>query len=496
MTDPVDQPLVESRPAGVPAGSPRAQRPEAQPAGPKRVPRRRARWAMANPRAVILVWAILTLVLGTAGLFAKSVLHPEDLLIRGTPSAEAIERDTAAFGLTSPVTILLEGPEKQLDRVGPQVVRELNKLQSVSVASPWSAGAPRMLRERPDRALLVVSINKDVIDAGRDVLPKVQDKLDALLPPSIESFVAGESRFSTELRDLVFSGAQKAEIIAMPFLLLILLLIFRAPIAASVPLIQGVAVIIVTTGFVTLLGRIFPVNVLAQASGSIIGLALGVDYSLLFVSRFREELASGKSVDEAVETAVATAGRTVAFAGGILALSGLFVIAVTFGWASMTTGSIGVIAAALFSVAAAYTLLPAALSVLGENINRWPIGKVSTTSALAPWAMRLLKRPVLASTIVLVPLLLLCAAALQLQTGGPDLKMFKPDNPMRTDVEAVADNYGGGVMSPLRGARRRADRPGHLPGARSARSNSFRASSPATRRCDTSSAWAPRRSAA
>lgn len=446
MTDHVDQHKVAPRPAG----SPRAPRPTAgeHPHTPSTPPRRRARWAMANPRAVILVWAILTLVLGTAGLFAKSVLHPEDLLIRGTPSAEAIERDTAAFGLTSPVTILLEGPGNQLDKVGPQLVRELNKLQSVSVASPWSAGAPRMLRERPDRALLVVSINKDVIDAGRDVLPKVQDKLDALLPPSIESFVAGEPRFSTELVDLVFAGALKAEILSIPFLLLILLLIFRAPIAAAVPLVQGLAVIGVTTGFVTLLGLLMPVNVLAQASGSIIGLALGVDYSLLFVSRFRDELRAGLSVPEAVEASMNTAGRTVAFAGGILVLAGLVVIGVSFGWASMTTGSIGVIAAAVFSVVAAFTLLPACLLVIGENIDRWPIGRTNQTPLVVPIVNRIIDRPVLASVLTLIPLLALCGGALSLQTGGPDLKMFKPDNPMRSDMEAVADRYGGGVMAP------------------------------------------------
>ncbi|MBI5311440.1 MAG: MMPL family transporter, partial [Actinobacteria bacterium] len=449
MTDHVQDLPVEMPPPDDAPGGPRMTWPgrKTERAEPRR-PRRRVRWAMANPRRVILVWAILTLVLGTAGLFAKSVLHPEDLMIRGTPSAEAIEHDRVAFGKNSPVTILLEGPARQLNAAGPKLVDEISKLQHVSVANPWAAGAPEMLRERPDRVLLVVSIDKDVIDAGRDVLPKVQQKIDQHLPKQIESYVAGEPRFSTELVDLVFAGALKAEILSIPFLLLILLLIFRAPIAAAIPLVQGLAVIGVTTGFVTLLGLLMPVNILAQASGSIIGLALGVDYSLLFVSRFRDELRAGCTVPEAVENSMNTAGRTVLFAGGILVLAGLVVIAVSFGWASMTTGTIGVVSAAVFSVVAAYTLLPACLLVIGENIDRWQIGSTGKTALVVPAVNRIIDRPVLASALTLIPLLLLCGVALGLQTGGPDLKMFKPDNPMRSDVETVADRYGGGVMAP------------------------------------------------
>lgn len=409
---------------------------------------RTVRLATKRPWLVIGVWAAFALVLGTAGLFAKQVLHAEDLVIRGTPSAQALNADKVAFGESTPLTIMLEGPQQALDTSGPILVRSLNRVPGVSVASPWSAGAPTLFRQSKQRALLIASLDGKVVDAGRDELPKIQERINKILPPGVEASVAGQSRFSTELVNLVFAGALKAELLAFPFLLLILLMIFRAPIAAAIPLIQGVAVIGVTTGFVTLLGLIHPVNILAQASGSIIGLALGVDYSLLFVSRFRDELRDGKSVEDAVATSLNTAGRTVAFAGGILVLAGLVVIAVSFGWASMTTGTIGVIAAAVFSVLAAFTLLPACLAVAGTNIDKWAIGKADRPSRLVPLVNRIIDRPLLASVIALIPLLLLCGSALRLQTGGPDLKMFKADNPMRQDMQAVADRYGGGVMAP------------------------------------------------
>ncbi|MGB0871999.1 MAG: MMPL family transporter [Solirubrobacterales bacterium] len=404
--------------------------------------------ATRNPRRVIAVWAIAIAFFGITGLWAKQVLKAEDLVIGGTPSAKAVEQERKSFGESSPLVILLEGPPKQLDRYGPKVVNSLTAIDGVNVSDPWSTGAPDFLREQPSRALLLVLVDQGLFETGKDVLPKIDAQLESTLPSTIEARVAGEARFSTELVNLVFSGALRAELIALPFLLLILLFIFRAPIAAALPLVQGVAVIALTTGFVTLLGRIFPVNVLAQASGSIIGLALGVDYSLLLLARFRDELRAGKTVDEAVAASMATAGRTVTFAGAILALAGLLVIAVTVGWASMATGSIGVIAAAVFSVLAAFTLLPACLATLGENVNRWPIGEIRSHSGLAPAVNRLIRRPAIASIATLIPLLLLCGAAFSLQTGGPDPKVFGEDNDMRIDIEAVASTYGGGVMAP------------------------------------------------
>lgn len=412
------------------------------------VPARKPRLALRRPKLIVGVWLVFALILGVIGLFAKQVLHAEDLVISGTPSAKAIAQDHKAFGKSSPVTVMLEGPAAQLDTYGPALVKRLNALEGVSAASPWSAGAPDLMRQTPNRALLIVTVNKDVIGTGKDTLPKINTAIADVLPDSIHASVAGEARFSTELVNLVFAGALKAELLAFPFLLLILLLIFRAPIAASVPLVQGLAVIGVTTGFVTLLGLLMPVNILAQASGSIIGLALGVDYSLLFVQRFRDELALGKSVDDAVDSSLSTAGKTVTFAGGILVLAGLLVIAVCFGWASMTTGTIGVITAGMVSIIAALTLLPACLKLIGTNIDRWSLARPGRKARLAPAVNRITRYPVAATLATLIPLLILCGFALTLRTGGPDLKMFRADNPMRMDTEAVARQYGGGVLAP------------------------------------------------
>ena len=142
---------------------------------------------MANPRQVILVWAVLTLVLGTIGLFAKQVLHAEDLVIRGTPSAprrSSATRPPSASPRRS--RSCSKARRRGSTRAGPRSCASSTASTGVSVASPWSAGAPTLLREWPRPRAADRELNKDVIDAGRDELPKIQDKLDALLPPGVE----------------------------------------------------------------------------------------------------------------------------------------------------------------------------------------------------------------------------------------------------------------------------------------------------------------------
>src|SRR3954447_6345589 len=126
--------------------------------------RRSVELATRRPWHVIAVWAIAIVLMGIAGLGAKQVLKPENLEISGMPSTNEIKQQRGAFGRTSPLMVLLDGPQTSLDRAGPRVVRSLDRIAGVNVSSPWSPGVPELLRERPDRALLIVTINKELFD--------------------------------------------------------------------------------------------------------------------------------------------------------------------------------------------------------------------------------------------------------------------------------------------------------------------------------------------
>jgi len=148
-----------------------------------------------------------------------------------------------------------------------------------------------------------------------------------------------------------------------------LLAIFRSPFAALVPAISGLLVTRVGTALMGLIGTVADIDALALNMVAMLGLALGVDYSLLVVSRFREELANGLTVAEAVEETAARAGRTVLFAGTALAIGMLTALLMAPG-ALLVSSALGLFVATVVAVFVALLAMPAGLMVLGTNVNR------------------------------------------------------------------------------------------------------------------------------
>ena len=164
-----------------------------------------------------------------------------------------------------------------------------------------------------------------------------------------------------------------AELIAIPFLLLVLLLVFRSPVAAAIPLAFGAVTVTASRGVLAIAANWIAIDGFALTVCSMMGLALGVDYALLMVSRFREELAAGAEPLEAARMTRRTAGRTTAFAGSTLFLAMLVTLFVMPGNAAALAGRHRDrrhrdqrLVAALVG--------PALLVLIGHNVNRWRIG--------------------------------------------------------------------------------------------------------------------------
>ncbi len=236
----------------------------------------------------------------------------------------------------------------------------------------------------------------------------------------------------------------------MPILLIVLLLVFRSPVAAAIPLAFGAIAVLTSRGLLSLLTNFFGIEALALVVCSMMGLALGVDYALLLVSRFREELAEGADPLDAAWTTRRTAGRTTIFAGSTLILSMVVAMFVVPG--ALLASLAGALAlVVLLTVLVATLVGPPILVLLGPNIDRWRIGAAPNgeRSRLMSVVGAALSRPVPVSLAIGAVVLVLAAPAIALKTGPFTVGELPHDSPARLDAERVQDSVGAGFEAPF-----------------------------------------------
>src|SRR5690606_16068202 len=173
---------------------------------------------------------------------------------------------------------------------------------------------------------------------------------------------------------------------------IVLLLVFRTPLAAAIPLLVGAATVIASSGLLLLATFVMPVNALAVAMSSMMGLALGVDYALLMVSRYRQEREGGATPEAAIATAASAAGRTIVFAGTTLGLAMITAAFVAPG-DLLASVAAGVAVATALSVLLGVSLIPAVIRILGPNLDRWRLPSLRRGPGLVGRAQRLVARP-------------------------------------------------------------------------------------------------------
>src|SRR5438552_3568618 len=199
-------------------------------------------------------------------------------------------------------------------------------------------------------------------DTAPKLLPELERRLQAV--PDLQTHIGGGPVFFADIQLVSERDLRRAEILALPFALVALLLVFRSVVAAILPALVGGSAVIVALALIFGLGHLTTLSIFVLNITTLFGLGLGVDDSLFMVSRFREELARGRTVDDAVTITVATAGRAVTFSGLIVSIG---LTGLTFFRINMihSVGYGGILVVVL-AVLAAITLLPAALSILAS----------------------------------------------------------------------------------------------------------------------------------
>jgi RND superfamily putative drug exporter len=406
--------------------------------------------SLRHPRRALAVALILIAALSAFGFSLEERLSPSSLDIPGTETERSNKLLRDHFGDTAIFAILLEGPPGAIDRQGPDLVRTLREDPKVTTVSPWDRGSVEQLRPRPDRALIIADFHVDIEEAAQDKVPLVEDILAEEVHAPVEATQTGQATLTKTIQDDSIHAAEQGELIAMPILLIVLLLVFRSPVAAAIPLAFGAIAVLTSRGLLSLLTNFFGIEALALVVCSMMGLALGVDYALLLVSRFREELAEGADPLDAAWTTRRTAGRTTIFAGSTLILSMVVAMFVVPG--ALLASLAGALAlVVLLTVLVATLVGPPILVLLGPNVDRWRIGAAPNgeRSRLMTVVGAALSRPVPVSLAIGALVLILAAPAIALKTGPFTVGELPHDSPARLDAERVQDSVGAGFDAPF-----------------------------------------------
>ncbi|HEX2264923.1 MAG TPA: MMPL family transporter [Solirubrobacterales bacterium] len=403
------------------------------------------------PRTVLAVAAVLLVALGVIGTGTDQRLDPTTLDVPGTESSRGNEILRQHFGATAPFAILLRGPGEAIDRQGPELIKALREDPRVTTLSPWDTGSVQRLRPNPRKALIIADFHVDTRTAVNETVPHLNAVLEREIDAPVRATQTGYASLSRAIQEDNLEASKRGEMVALPFLLVILLLVFRSPIAAAIPLIFGAVTVFASRGILYFFTSWFEIDAFALTVCSMMGLALGVDYALLMVSRFREELAEGAAAAEAARLTRRHAGRTVVFAGSTLLLSMLVSLFILPG--SLLASLAGTVCmVVILSILVATVVGPAILTLLGPNVDRWRFGATTPAggrSRLMTLVGAALKKPALATILIGVLLLVLAGPALGLKTGPPSPEQLSEDAPARQDAELIDRSIGQGWDAPF-----------------------------------------------
>jgi putative drug exporter of the RND superfamily len=420
---------------------------------------RLARSSSRHPWITIAAWiAGLVLSFGIVATLLGDVLTSEGRVTSPTDSERAAELQGERFRPTvsdferdvTEVAIVRAVAGKVDHARVEQLADDLRAAGASFVAT--SADDDRLLSKGGDAEALLVGLGANAEEDVDGVVGVVQ-AVDA--DPRYEAAVTGDFVNDADQETLSQDDLRNGELFfGAPAALIILLLVFGAVVAGLIPLVLAILSIVVALALTAIVGQVFDLSIFVQNMIFGMGLALGIDYSLFILSRFREERSDGRDKLEAIATAGATASRAVLFSGlaFVLAMFGLELVPNTI-MRSLATGAILV---GVVSVLAALTLLPAVISLLGDRINAGRIpffgrkaGEAAESRFWGRIVRAVMRRPV-ASLVAAVALLLACAVPiLSYETGEAGISTIPDRFESKRGFLLLNEEFPGQTIDPV-----------------------------------------------
>jgi len=416
---------------------------------------RLARASARRPWLMIGAWVVaIVLAFGVIGIFLEDALssearvtgnpesaQAEQLLAERFPAAEvAAQRD-----VTEVVVVRGSSPAG-----AKTIADELRAAGASHVVTP--SEDDRLVSEDGDAFALLIGLGEPPEDKVDQVVAVVET-LDA--QPGVEAGISGEWTLDADFQQLSQDDLRTGELyFGIPAALVILLLVFGAVVAGLVPLVFALVSIFVALALTALVGQAFELSVFVVNMLTGMGLALGIDYTLFILSRYREERVQGREKPDAIATAGATASRAVLFSGlaFVLAMTGMLLVPSSI----MRSLAAGAILVGIVSVVAALTLLPAVLSLLGDRVNslRIPyfgrrVGQAGESRFWGRIVGFVMRRPV-ASLAAAVALLLAAAVPVfSLETGSSGVSTLPDRFASKHGFELLNQEFPGQSTDPV-----------------------------------------------
>jgi RND superfamily putative drug exporter len=405
---------------------------------------------------IVSAWAVLILVALPFAPQAPGALSAGGFILDDLESARTKQVLQAELGL-EPSAFVLVYTSDTLAAGTPAWMAAVSRATTDVAAAPHVTRvlshvvAPRQVSADGHTAYDIVFLDLPPDDSP-DAIPPVAAAIREV--PGLTVRIGGGPAFYGDVQAVTERDLQRSELISFPLAALALLLVFGSLIAAGIPLAIGGAAVLVALAGIFVVASLVPMSIFVLNLATLLGLGLGVDYSLLMTSRFREELAHREGPDrvaDAVRVTVATAGRAVFFSGLTVLLGLLGLVLFEF----MILRSVGIAGAIVvgLAVASAVTLLPAILAIIGTRIDALAVRGVTVEPGVdGPWA-RLARRVMRHPVAVLVPtlslLLVLGVPFLQVRFNAPDATILPSSVPSRETYDILARVFGEGEFAPI-----------------------------------------------
>jgi putative drug exporter of the RND superfamily len=413
-------------------------------------------WVTEHRRFVTIAWVLLVVGLGVFAPSVEKSLSGAGWQADGSESVAVRELAQQHFGGNASHGIQVvvhstDGPLAQGD--GPAVVASVTEILEneprLAEVVPPTPGAS--ISEDGRTAVVLAGAGVDTNEMVR-VATDLKDELQAASTDTVQVNPTGSSLLWSDFNDSNLEAMLTSEMFSWPVTLAILVLAFGALVAAGLPLILTLAGLVASAGSLVLINELVPVSIWAMNFAMMFSLALGIDYALFLVVRYRAaRKGQHKSAREAIAETMDTAGKAVLLSGATVLVSLSAVMLVPS--PSFRSMAGGIILSVVFVLAATLTLLPLVLITLDEKINRFSLPWVHTgehrSQRFARWGERLWRRPAMWGVGSLVVLAALAAPILGLKTAMPSIKVLPEGASARIGYDQVKEAFGPGAPGML-----------------------------------------------